>query len=256
MRLPWGAAQRRALLERAFRLMPAALEDPRAAAELAEVRRNYEEGLPRLFLSRCPWTGLLLRFAFDPLGLDGLWWDCRNPARPLRNRIYSCQAVTGAVLLDGQIEPFPFLAKPGPAAPYVIPRLLLDPEVKAVISAAPCGRHRAWCVAYFAPCDKPGLAWPNDWGANERQVERAGGAWAREEALDAEEEWDFDLAPWIRFGKLAWIAPGDPALALRYGLEGCPYAALAGARRMQYVQDGEVWTRDAVAGPAAREVRR
>ena len=256
MKLPWSVAQRRALLERAFGLWPAALEDPRAAAELAEVRRKYEHGLPRLFLSRCPWTGLLLRVAFDPLGLDGLWWDSRNPARPPGNRIYTCQALTGAVLLDDPVEPFPFLAKPGPAAPYVIPRLLLDPEVKAVISAVPCGRHRAWCIAYFAPQEKPGLAWPNDWGANERRAERAGATWTREEEPDGEQEWDFDLAPWIRFGKLAWIVPGDPALALRHGLDGCPYVGPGGVRRMQYVQEGQVWTADTVAGLAGREVER
>jgi hypothetical protein len=41
------------------------------------------------------------------------------------------------------------------------------------------------------------------------------------------EEYDFDLAPWIRKGKLLWIAPDDPTFTLRSFVARCPYIDLS-----------------------------
>lgn len=242
MKLPFRPAHRRALLDEAFRLMPLAVEDAQAGERLSAVCREYEEGLPRLDFACCPFTGWVQKHTFDPYGLDGLWWNLRAPARPLRERIPTCQAITGAVRLEAPVEPFPFLAKPGPGAPFVIPRLLELPPVQAVISLLSCGRHQAFCIAYFAPDEVDGVEWPNDWGTNERWAEggETCGGWT--EAPDFEQEWDFHLAPWIERGKLFWIAPGDRSLTLQRAVHGCPYLNLAGARSMQHVQDGRVWT--------------
>ena len=243
MALPFRPARRRALLDEVFRLMPLAWEDVEAAERLSAIRREYEEGLPRLDFAVCPFTGWVQKHTFDPYGLDGLWWNVHAPARPLRERILTCQAITDAVRIELPVEPFPFLAKPGPGAPFVIPRLLELPQVQAVINTLPCGRHQAFCIAYFAPERMDGVEWPNDWGTNVRWAEggESYGGWT--EAPDFEEEWDFDLAPWIERGKLAWIAPGDRSLTLQRTVHGCPYLNLPGVRSMQYVQDGRVWTR-------------
>jgi len=242
MPLPWRPARRRLLLERAFALMNEASEDETAGQALAAICREYEEGLPRMGLSRCPYTGVVQKHSFDPEGLDGLWWNWRAPARPLRERIFTCQAITGAVRIEPPVEPFPFLAKPGPGAPFVIPRLLQLPPVQAVIHSLPCGRHQAFCIAYFAPDEVDGVEWPNDWGANARWAEggETWGGW--HEAPDFEDERDFNLAPWIERGKLAWIAPGDRSLTLQRTVRGCPYLNLPGVRSMQYIEDGRVWT--------------
>jgi len=171
MPLPWRPHERRAILDRYFALLPQAEEDPEASLQLSALSQKYVEGLPRLLLSRCPFTKFELRHSFDPYGLDGLWWNYHDPARPLRERIYTCQAITGAVTLVQPVEVFPFLAKPGPGIPYVLPHLLQAPDVLAVLSTLACGRHTAYCVAYYAPDERDGLNWPNDWGANERWAE-------------------------------------------------------------------------------------
>jgi hypothetical protein len=244
MNLPFRPSRRRALLDRYFALLPLVETDERAAEELSRLADEYEAGLPRLPLSRCPVTGFEMRHTFDPYGLDGLWWDLYSPRRPLLERLYTCQAITGAVRLTPPIERFPFVAKPGPGLPYVIPHLLsLDP-VQAVLNSLPVGRHAAYCVAYFTPDEMDGVEWPNDWGTNRRwgMGGESGPGWCS--ADDGESGWDFDLRPWIEKGKLLWIAPGDESLTLRAGVQDCPYLNLQGERRMQRVYDGEVWFED------------
>lgn len=242
MILPWRPNQRRALLDRYFELLPGAGENLEVFSQLSDLSRKYEEGLPRLHLSRCPFTKFEMRHSFDPYGLDGLWWNYSDAARPLRERLYTCQALTGAVAITPPVERFPFLAKPGPALPFVIPHCLEPADVIAVLSSLPCGRHTAYCVAYFAPDEKNGVEWPNDWGTNSRWAEGGVNPGGWYEAPDFEDSWDFDLAPWLESGKLLWIAPGDESLELRSGAAGCPYAGLTGERSMQYVSGGQVWT--------------
>ncbi|MCW5966701.1 MAG: hypothetical protein KIT83_21865 [Bryobacterales bacterium] len=240
MKLPWRPSQRRALLDRYFALFDKE-GDERVWQQRALLLEAYMDGLPRMELSRCPYTHFELRHTLDPYGLDGLWWDSWSPARPRNERPYFCHAITGAVTLGTPVEVFAHTAMPGPAVPYVIPALLADARVTAVVSSFPCGRHRAYCVAYFSPEECDGLPWPNDWGTNRRWSEggTTSGGWY--EALDMEEVRDFELGPYIERGKLFWIAPDDPQLALRRGLPGCPYLHLPGERRVQYVSQGQVW---------------
>ncbi len=240
MKLPWRPSQRQALLQRYFAL-DGRDEEPSVWQERARLFGMYRDGLPRMELSRCPYTHFELRHTFDPYGLDGLWWDSWRPARPLAERPYFCHAITGALTLGEPVEHFPHTAMPGPGVPYVIPALLADARVTAVISSFPCGRHRGYCVAYYSPQECDGLPWPNDWGSNRRWSEGGQGPGGWYEASDSEEDWDFELGPYIERGKLFWIAPDDSQLALRKGLADCPYARIPGERRMQYVSDGEVW---------------
>lgn len=257
MKLPFRATQRRRVLERYFALLGRVDEGEDAAAELAEAAREYEEGLPRVELSRCPYTKFVVRHTFDPYGLDGLWWNFEAPARPLQERLYTCQSVTGAVALAQPMEAFPFLAQPGPGVPYVLAELLEREEVKAVVSALECGRHTAYCVAYFAPDEVDGARWPNEWGMGFRWSEggRTTSGWY--DAGEPEpEDLDFELRPWLESGKLLWIAPGDASLTLREGAAGCPYAGLAGERRWQRVSMGQVWFGDEMSAEALEENER
>lgn len=239
-KLPWRPSERRALLDRYFHLLDRR-EDDAAWRERCELARAYRAGLPRLGLSRCPYTQFELMHTIDPYGLDGLWWDYAAPERPQAERLYTCHALTGAMTLGMPLEPFPFLAKPGPAVPYVIPALLNDPRVTAVLSSFACGRHRAYCVAYYSPDECDGVVWPNDWGAAFRWTHGGASAAGWFDAGEQEDRWDFELAPYIERGKLFWITPDDPNLATRTGTNGCPYLQLPGERRLQRVSGGEVW---------------
>jgi len=221
-----------------------------ASAELLEVVQAYEEGLPRLPLSRCPLTGEVQVHSFDPYGLDGPWWNYEAPARPLLERIASCIAVTGAVTLAGEVETFPFLCKPGPGLPYVYPRLLELEGVRAVVRQLPVGRHMAWAICYFAPEMPAGVSMPNAWGTGSFWTALDGlpGWYANpEKALD----WDFSLSPWIARGKLFWIAPDDATLTLRSDVAGCPFVGLPGEQRMQRIAYGRVSIDGEAAGAKA-----
>lgn len=251
MKLPWRETKRRALLDRYFALLRRVDDGEDVAGELAEVAREYEEGLPRVELSRCPYTKFVVKHTFDGYGLDGLWWSYEGPARPFRERLYTCQALTGAVRLEAPVEAFPFVAQPGPGVPYVMPELFERPEVRAVVSSMGCGRHTAWCVAYFAPGEMDGVRWPNDWGTGRRWSEggtKAGGWFDAGEP--AAEDLDFDLKRWLDAGRLEWIAPGDDSMTLRQGSAGCPYVGLSGERRWQRVSGGEVWFAEELSAEA------
>lgn len=254
MKLPFRETKRRALLDRYFELLRRVDEGEDAAEALAEAAREYEEGLPRVDLTRCPYTKFVVRHTFDPYGLDGLWWDFEAAARPLHERLYTCQAVTGAVAVAQPVEEFPFVAQPGPGVPYVMPELFGREVVRAVVSSLPCGRHTAYCVAYFAPDEVDGLRWPNDWGRRFRWSEggTTAGGWYDAGEPEAE-DMDFDLRPWLESGRLLWIAPGDAAMTLREGSAGCPYVGLEGERRWQRVSMGQVWFADEMSAEALEE---
>jgi len=252
MILPWRESRRRAILDRYFHLLDAE-EDVPVWQERVALLQAYREGLPKLPLSRCPYTHFELMHTFDPFGLDGLWWDSWNPARPRAERLYTCHALTGAVTLGTSVEDFPHVAKPGPGVPYVFPALLADHRVTAVVSSFSCGRHRAFCVAYFAANECDGLNWPNDWGADSRWCEGGStpGGWY--EAPEMDDAWDFELASYLERGKLFWIPPDYPQLTLRQGLADCPYVQLPGERRMQLVSNGQVWFAEELAEPNGAE---
>ena len=144
--------------------------------------------------------------------------------------------------LDGPVEGTSFLAKPGPAVPFVVPRLLAHEGVVAVLAELLVGAHLAWSVAYFA--DPPLLDHHrfNTWGTNRYQWRGADGHWRWNDCTEDAEVLDADLAPWIERGKLRWIAPDDADATLRAEVRGCPYLDLEGTLEFQRVQSEKVWT--------------
>ncbi len=219
-------------------------------AALGEALARYEAELPRPVLARCPFTGEEARHSLDTTELDGPWWDYERPARPVERLPATWVAMTGSL---GLAEPLPrtdALVVPGPAEPFVIPRLLDDEAVRAVLSTVAIGAHQGYAITYFAQSAFAGTP-VNTWGSAEYRV--AGASLTRRDLPHGEADYDFALAPWIERGDLLWVEPGDESVELRSGTTACPYLELAGAQRTQHLQYGEVWTVDRRAnGPSAQ----
>lgn len=204
------------------------------------LRHEYLDLLPVVSLSRCPYTAQILALPMDTFDLDGLWWAYQTPLRLIGGRPPSLIALTGAVRLARSVPPTPFLVKPGPEAPYVLPRLLSEPDVTAVLSQVPIGAHTGYAIAYFARTPEETVARANDWGADgfARPTEEGTVEWgAVPEGVD---DPDFDLGTWIEAGRLRWIAPGDDDLVLRGERDGCPYLDLPGRHQALRIEEGVV----------------
>lgn len=207
-----------------------------------ELWDEYRERLPRVPLARCPFTGQMVLHSFDPYGIDGLWWNYEGADRPTFEDLPStfC-AMTGALKLSREIELTSFLVKPGPGVPYVIPRLLEQETVKAVLYSLPVGNHTGYAIVYFTEFPITGVKWPNHWGLSYYSSGRSGPDFRWYETYDDEDTLDFELEPWIRNGKLQWIFCGDGAMVLHSSITNCPYLNLAGTREILRIQSGRWW---------------
>lgn len=257
---PFVASERENLLRESFDLRTRLLEETEAfdsgqeeagpqleatQARLSALSDRYEQGVPVVPLSRCPFTGREVVHSIDNFGLDGLWWDSESPARPQEDLPPTYFAVTGAVKLDSEVEGFPFLCQPGPGVPFVIPRLLEHPDIKAVVSSLAVGRHQAYPVFYFADPVPYDIERVNNWGAEDYMYLDPSGQYRWNASVLTPADLDFDLGRWIRTGKLLWIAPGDAKLTLRSDVRRCPYLSIDGPRALTFVRQGETWTWDA-----------
>lgn len=224
---------RRALLDEYFALEPKRHE-PAAIARRDALRAEYEASLPRVTLAVCPFTGATFEHTIDTDGLDGLWWRYELPVRGYDERPPTFFALTGAVALSGKPEPAPFDRMLGPGAPYVVPRMLLHDDVRAVITSVPVGKHTAYAVTYFAQPVPPMLQRFNDWGASFYTYETENDPDLWDETDEESEVLDFDLARWIDAGDLLWLAPGETLLRTTAG--DCPYVGLDGGRSFTLIE--------------------
>jgi hypothetical protein len=204
---------------------------------LDDVTDAYLAALPRVDVARCPFTGVTATIAIDTYGLDGPWWNALAALRPVEARPATLVAFTGALRLAAEVERPRHLVKPGPGVPFVLPRLMAVDGVRAVIRAVAVGAHLGWTIAYFAERFPEDAARANDWGADHYPLADGWDA-----VPDSGEVRDFDLAPWIERGRLAWIAPGDATLTPRTTVEGCPFVGLAGERGIQRIEGDDVWS--------------
>lgn len=249
VRATFTAESRRAMLDE-FHALGERLDATQAdatpkeadSARYGTLRRSYREQLPQVAVARCPFTKQVYTHSLDTFGIDGPWWDCRSTNRPLELMMQgTVVAFTGALKLALHIERAPFLAKPGPGVPFVVPRLLRRDGVRAVLMSLPIGEHTGYAVTYFAdpvPSDLEGF---NDWGTDYYQFDDGLDQLGWHQASQTEADYDFNLAPYLKSGALLWIAPDDTALTLREGTTGCPYVDLEGPRVPQLVQDGDRW---------------
>jgi hypothetical protein len=242
--------ERRELLDRfraAWTLLESADErHDNAAAEaaratMAAVAEEYVAAVPIVALSRCPFTGEVFETSLDIMGIDGLWWAYEYDYRPYVEPIDTFFAWSGALQLDGPIPEWSLKSMVGPAAPFVLPRILEHPDVRAVVSSVMIGEHVGFPTVYFASPIPHDLERVDDWGHRFHSYLRPDGSPTSAHSVQTPRDQDFELAPWIERGKLAWIEPGDLDLSLRSATSGCPYLDLPGERRRRYVQEGETW---------------
>lgn len=221
------------------------------------LRQTYLEVLPTIALSRCPFSLEMLERAVDVVDLDGLYWEARGPTRPpIEDAPSSLVAITGAVRIGSPVAWSPFLAKPGPEAPFVRPDVLAHDGVSAVLSRLPIGPHIGYPVVYYldpTTGDVPDRLRLNEWGSERFHVRDERGAWRWGSELDDESSYDYELEPWVEQGKLRWIEPDDASLTLRTGTHGCPYLNLPGHRAVTRIEEGEVWWPEDVLGSTSDE---
>ncbi len=206
-----------------------------------KILHEYGDRLPRVAFSRCPHTGQILKRALDPFGLDGPYWhadrivEIDEPAAPLTFTV-----LMGALDLHGR-EPSEVVAEviPGPDIPFVVPRLLGLPGMKAVISRLKLETSdTAHVISYFSNENIPpqhlhqhwlrrDLWFPNDAG---------GTSW-----LIQNDAWDFDLERWIESGHVSWTDPDDLGMVLRDRKSGiqCPFVGLPGNQHPQSLNAGQ-----------------
>jgi hypothetical protein len=216
-----------------------------------EVNRRYRELLPEVTVARCPYSGDLVRWPIDVAGLDGPFWDyVRSVRRPPSSLPRAWLAMTGAMRLATPVEHPPFAVVPGPGVPFVVPRVLDGPDVRAVIAEVPVGRHTGWAITYFGPGPE-GVPLVNLWGRNTYPVVEDGVNRGWDQIRPRVSQYDFELTGWLRSGKLLWIEPGDESASLRSGPDGCPYVDLPGERKITLIANGAIQHLSAFAGDGA-----
>jgi hypothetical protein len=203
---------------------------------------EYGRRLPRVRASRCPYCAGVLEFTFDAFGLDGMWWAREGIVETAVPTDPHFTVLLGAIDFHGRepVEARPNgRVLPGPAVPFVVPRLLELPRMIVVISTLdlPHG-DTAFLMAYFS--DAP-LA-PGDlhqcWGRETFTVPDENGDLGWTAATD---RWDFDLQPWVGKGCVMWIDPGDTSFAIQ-NTGRCPYIDLPGRREPQVIEVGKLST--------------
>ncbi|WP_426513843.1 hypothetical protein ACPPVO_26470 [Dactylosporangium sp. McL0621] len=173
--------------------------------------REFAALLPRVWLSRCPFTGEVLRLALDGWGFDGPYWDPVHPLRPVDEVPATFVGLAGAVV-DPAAAEHPEITPEtlGPGRPPVYAELLGDPDTRAVLAAVRVAGLRCDVVAYFSRRRPAGPAPFREWGT--RAAGRVAGLTPAT-----------DLEPLLRGGRLRWIEPFDGGVTLREGPEGCPW---------------------------------
>jgi len=212
----------------------------KAYKHVLDLYKEYEEGLPVVPMSRCPFTGEVVWHTIDYYGIDGPWWDFERPARPVEELPGTYFALTGAMKLNGELVNGPFICKPGPEVPYVVPRLAAHPEIKAVISSITVGSHQAFPIFYFADPIPYDIVRVNAWGTNTYSAETAYGEGYWHQTYDLKRDFDFELEKWIRGGKLFWIEPDDETMTLHSVTSHCPYIGMGGRRYPVVIYGGKV----------------
>lgn len=234
--------QSRQLIEEARNLKEAGDHDGALAARhrSADARDQYTKILPEISVARCPETDTVVRYPIDVIGLDGWFWDFDSPWRRPPAVPHTWLTMCGAIQLREPVAFAPFMCRPGPGAPYVIPRILTHEGVRAVINQVSVGPQIGWAISYFGPRPQ-GTELENTWGANVYDVYTDDGEWLGwNEHESPVEEYDFELAPWLESGKLLWIAAGDPDTQLRTGIAECPYLGIEGEHRKAGIFRGEL----------------
>ncbi|AMC11024.1 hypothetical protein Lupro_07085 [Lutibacter profundi] len=213
------------------------LEYEKALNELQTVENEYTLILPKIELSRCPFSKEIYTLSIDSFGLNGPWWDANQPIRTFEKESKTFFALTGSVNIKGELPDAPFPIKPGPAVPWVSPRLLSNKNITAVLSAIKIDIYNAYVVVYFSKDKTIEIERINTWGTDGYIAEDIEGIAVLGSTFDEEDEYDFDITPWIEKGKLKWIFPNDDALELQDSVDNCPYLGIKGYQYPVLIQN-------------------
>jgi hypothetical protein len=219
------------------------LQSARASYDqLTTLEETYFRELPRVVMAPCPICSKPLYRSFDPFGLDGLWW--RSDAQPDEPPacLHFCRLLGAVDLRDSRPQP-DFDVHPGPGAPFVIPRLLEQPGMLAVVSQIDMADGaRAYPIAYFAPRRPPIQTLTASWARTNFVYSTQLGAHLWRLATEAplgqpgEEVWDFALEPWMKQNQLRWCDPGSDRTTLSAASpDACPFVNLSGVRSPQTI---------------------
>jgi len=179
-------------------------------AAVARLDLEFTTRLPRIWLSRCPFTGEVLRLAIDGWGFDSPFWDPTAPVRPLDDNLPATfLGLAGAVVND--TTPLPVFAG-----------VVDDPDIRAVLSAVYVGDHRCDLVAYFTRTRPAGPPAFREWGTHLARTPDATG-WRWTPRPDPDPPVTTELKRLLRSGQLVWTEPFDTGAELRSGPEDCPW---------------------------------
>ena len=230
-------------------------EDRLATEVLRALNREHEqlkaaddEGLPATAVSCCPFCAEFAFMAVDLFGLDGPWWEFPGKAGPgdaaCAHRLVTlgaldlgrCSLERAAPLSTGEIQP-------GPAVPFVVPRLMALAGMMCVLYATRrmAEGSTAYFMTYFADPPVSPEVGHQPWLRNQYWYLDAGGNPMWNVGND---QWDFELSPWLASDpqKLAWIAADDGEMAIHSDTgELCPYTDLPGRRQPVSIRQGRVY---------------
>ena len=211
-------------------------ERNRLRRERKRVMQAYFDDLPRVAMSRCPFSGTIFAHSFDPWGTDGFWWQERalkKTSEPEPSLHF--QQLQGALSLNDQppLGGEIYQAHVGPEVPFMVPRLLAIPNMIAVISSIHMHNgYIAYPICYYSkhPLPRPGMM-GMPWRRTSYDFVTASG---RPGFCYPNDPWDFDLQPWIDKGRVQWIYPNDDSLTLQtHGP--CPYVNLPSHGQSQII---------------------
>lgn len=216
------------------------VEESNAQERIWKLNAAYRDGLPIVRFCLSPFDGKPFDHTLDCFGLDGLWWSAGENLRPIEYLPPHVMAFTGAMTLTDQVEDTTFLCKPGPGAPFVVPGLLNQDGVKAVICPIKIGAHQGWPVIYFRESGKRVRGGFNTWGRDISLfcIDEENSGW--NEWVAGPDDYDFNLRPWVESGKLLWVAPEDPSGEPKEGPHGFTWHDATGEHDLQLVQGGRV----------------
>lgn len=170
--------------------------------QLEPIICDYWHWLPPMLLSRCPFCHEDLRLKFDPVDFNGFWWMDRTERTA--NQQPTCPhfvLLTGAVDRKGiKHDDTLFSIIPGPEKPFVIPQILEKPGMKAVLTDVTmnCG-FTAHPIVYFVEDPPEQLRIDQHWGSKSFYYQPDP---IVAEVRIKEEDFDFELGPWLDKGKL------------------------------------------------------
>lgn len=222
----------------------AKLEAERSALhkQIEPLIEQYWQWVPEVAVSVCPICRRELKRRFDPVDLTGFWWmerTRRNAAEPT-----ACEhfvLMMGAVNFNG-LKPRGglFDAYPGPDAPFVVGRILDMEGMVAVVAEIKlqCG-YSAYPICYFAKTPPKERSLTQSWLEREYYFNVDG----RSGWDITEEEFDYQLLPWVKKKKLRWVVNGQ-LNSESWLAPACPYLKVDGKHKSQRIVGEELVYRE------------